>query len=305
MAIGRREIAVDQDYEFTLKFYTNGLQEVPAAATWTIYDKDETEIATGAGSILEGVGDVLFTFAEADNETIAKNFKLVCTWTDSSGAERYHYELFDVVAVPLINQCSDEVLFDKITELRKTVEGKLYRTTEAGGTNELRSLQLVEDTRDYEGGYLEIFFEQTDTQHTARILSYDRSSGSCIFSPEYTAEIGADLTFRIRPSFQRKIDDAFERQVKRDIRNRYGLASRIIDGNLVTNLVAYKTLEIYCLSQIETDGDKWAIRHEAYKKLYLDELASLQEASDQDDDGSISDGEDKNRKTLYTIEAVR
>lgn len=302
MTNGRREIEVNKAHEFLFRFYENGLQETPDSATLTLYDNRGNEVASDV-CIIDINGDTTWTLAAEDNDEQARNFKIAIE-RNVGGETRYYYELFDVVAVPLINLCNDEVLFDKISELRKTMYESVYKTTEEGGDNELRCLRLTSDTRDYSGGYLQILFTG-GAVHNARVVDYEQTSGSCIFAPAYTEVIAANTTFRIRPSFQRKIDDAFERCVKRDIRNKIGIASRLIDGNLVVNLTAYKTLEGYCLSQIEADGDKWSLRYDAYKQSYLDEFSRLQEAVDADDDGNISDSEDAQKTGTMIMEAVR
>lgn len=299
----RREIEVDKDYEFTIKLYENGIQIVPSSASIVVTDNTGSEILSDNCSIGASSGNITFTLSSANNTKQARNFKNSLTYI-IDGETKYYYELFDVVAIPILNLCTDEVLFDKLGDMRKDITERVFKTTETGGVNELRSLQLTEDTRNYQGGKLKIYFDQ-GFDHLARVVDYEKSSGSVIFEPAYTSAIPSDTTFKIRPSFQRQIDDTFERIVKRDIRNKIGIASRIIDGNLVTNMTAYKTLEMYSLSEIEQEGDKWDIRRLSFMQLYKDEFSALHEAVDANDDGNISDSEDENKTQFTSIEITR
>lgn len=300
---GRKEIAVDQDYVFTFRFYMNGLQVIPSEASAVVYNNAGTTVVSDNCSVTDTTGDVSFTLTAAYNTIKARNFKIVVTYVED-GTTKYYTELFDVVTVPLVNLCSDEVLFDKMSELRTLLTDRPYVTTGAGTLGSLECSAMAEDTRDYSGGYLHIFLSNS-AEHFARITQYTKGSGSIMFEPDYTSEIASGTTFSVRPSFQRKIDDAFDLTVKRDIRNKLGLASRYIDSNLVTNLTAYKTLEMYSLSQMEQEGDKWDLRMKAFKELYSSEMSALQEASDSNDDGNISDAEDENRPDFNRVEIIR
>jgi len=299
----RREVKVSTSYEFLFKFYTNGLQVVPASASAILLNSGGTEISSGACSIDVSSGDVTYTLSSSLNTELGENFRAEITYNEE-GETKYYYELYTVVYTPLVSLCSDENLFAKLPELRNQSFDKVDRTTETGFINELRCLNLISDTREYEGGKLEIYISDTET-HSARVTSYEKTSGSCIFSPAYTSAIGDNVTFKIRPSFQFIIDDAWEQEVQRDIRNRIGVASRFIDSNIVTNLICYKALELYCLSQIEEEGDKWSIRELKYRKRYMGEFTALSEAVDTSNDGQINDTENKEKSSTVNVGITR
>ena len=161
-----------------------------------------------------------------------------------------------------------------------------------------------------------IFIAVSDTvtkRHEARVTAYIQSSGTVTFTPAYSAVIASEIVFAIRPSFQIYIDNAFNGHVIRDIRNHVqsvnkslsAVAGGYIDSTIVNTLTIYKTLELYCFSQVESKDDKWDVRAAQFSKNYSDELSRLFEPFDKDNDGNISSSEDSNRQNFANIRLRR
>jgi hypothetical protein len=310
---------VDREYQagkainFSWDFYSQGIQEVPSTGTVTVYNNAGTQVATSSVSI-DTTGRMTYTLS-AGYVTEARNYRVNLEYTVSGTVKNSAY-LFDVVKYPLRCEVSDNDLFIYLNELRDKVKEKTFSTSAIGTVNTIVSSSLTADNRDYKGGYIDIFITATDVQtivHQARITAYSQTTGTATFTPSYSAAIAADATFSIRPSFQQYIDNAFNMHIIKDLRNKVknqgadltGVAGGYIDSTVVNTLVIYKTLELYCFSQIESNGDKWDVRYQAFKGNYSDELEKLNEPFDRDNDGNISDTEDANRPSFSNLRMVR
>jgi len=295
------EIEKAKDYTFTLSLYDYNIQSVPSACTATITDNGGTTQSTGAATIATD-GTMTYTFLAADNDSQADNFRVKWSATVSGAVTNYN-QLFDVVLIPINNIVADEDIFIHCRELRERDE-HIYKTSAEGTTSTLISNRFDTDTRDWTGGYIEIYINDT-TVHHAKITNYNASSNTITFTPAYSGNIATDINFKIRASYQDYIDEAFDNFVYRDVRNRVCKASGYLDDNVLRNLTVFKTLVIIAESEYEVIDDKWYIRYQDYQTKYDSELMTMNEPYDSDGSGNISDQENTERPQFTSIDAVR
>jgi len=299
-----REIkrGVDHTFNFPSE-YQNGIQQVPTSGTATIYNNGGSQIQTGAITI-SATGDMSYVFLVANNTTIGFSFKISLSYA-VGGVVKYFDYLFDVAETPIINTVNDYDLYEWLDDLREkqfTVSGV---TDTNGSTNQIQdeSLKLT-SSQDLTGGRLDLFVSNTRV-HEADITAHDKDTGEITFSPAYTSTITANIGYTARPSYQSKINYSFERHVLKDIRRKMGLASKLIDSNTVRNMTVFKTLQLYCMSGIEEEGDKWDIRTSRFKEMYNDEYMGFSEPVDEDRDGNMTDRETKEKTSFVTLGVVR
>jgi len=288
-----KEIQVSKNHIFTWQFYQNGLQIIPTSGTITITDKAGTAIVSAAAVTVSATGDVSYTFLAAANNTIDTNFKIILSYIYATLTYTQFY-LFDVVRCPVINQISDEDLFVHLAELRDRVKDKTVPSSATGTTVTTTASALRANNVDYTGGFLSIYYVDSAgcgsvTQHDARVTAYSKTTGAITFTPAFTVAIPSGTSLSIRPSYQAYIDNAFNSYTIPDVRKVVGRAAGFIDSNVVNNMSIYKSLEIYCFSQVETLEDKWSIRATRYRELYAEQLNKMQEAYDVNGDGNMSD----------------
>lgn len=299
---------------FEWDFYTYGIQDIPTSASISISNNSGTAVITSQPVVIDSTGTLSYTLA-AGSVTEARNYRANLTYT-VAGVEKNVAYLYDVVKYPLRNEVSDADLFIHLNELRDKIREKTASTTSTGGLNYLVCSSLKNDFKDYTGGFITISLTATDSttvNHEAKIISWSQSTGTCTFSPSYTSTIASGTVFSIRPSFEPYILNAFNNFVLRDIRNkvyRYNtsltsVAGGYIDSTAVNTLTIFKTLELYCFSQVESENDKWDVRYKAYAKSYADEFAKMCEPFDKDNDGNISDTEDSYRPMSCNIGVSR
>jgi hypothetical protein len=204
------------------------------------------------------------------------------------------FYLFDIVATPLQDTTRDEDLFKYVSELRSRYTPYVKETTALGTTTSFVSKELEPLNINFKGGAVDIYIDDT-TVHSAEVTNWEPSLYRCTFEPSYTSSIASGLRFRIRPSYQDFIDEAYTNIVSRDIRNKIGLKARFIDTTVTRNLTIYKTLEIICFSNSDEENDKWDLRAKKFAQMYKDELTKLIAPVDVDDDGNISDEENENK----------
>ena len=301
MRYNEREIEKDKAYTFTFKYFSDSVQQIPSAATVTIYDAaSTTALSTGAGSI-DASGTVTYTFSQALNDTEGENFMAKCDATIGSVVETQR-EVFDVVITALRNSVIDDDLYTYIPDLRDVIADFSGETNGTGTTSTFVDSALTTLKSDYKGGYGVIYIDE-DTEHEFKVTSY--SDGTVTFAPVYTAAIGTGIRYRIRSSYSEQIEQAFS-QVRDTIRNKIGMLARIIDDKVITRLVAYKAISIICAGYIYTQGDKWDIRTQMFDKKYTDALSEFAEPYDMDDSGTIDTDEDSdgNRIGFKSVGAV-
>lgn len=297
-----REIAVDKAYTFEWKFYEFGIQIIPSSATVSVWTNSGGATVTDASCNIGSDGTVRYIFPAATNAAEDANNKIAVTYTYTSGmyypptATITHYELFDVVKTPINNVVSDIDLYDYMPELRDKVYERYGETTAAGSTSTFIDAELQSDTRNWKGGYFELYISNT-TVFRASITDFAKATGTVTFSPAYTFLIPREVRYIMRTSYHTVIDRAFE-VVRRDLRNKVKNSSRFVDGNVTKNLVVFKTLEILAGARIEQEADRWAIQYTRFGAEYNKELAALQEPADLDDDGNISEFEDESRPSF-------
>jgi hypothetical protein len=303
----KREIAKGKSYTFTWRFYDKAVQLKPDSASVIIKNKSGTTIIADNCSVSDTTGDITFILVDTYTATLDFNYKVELIY-NVGGSPAYYFELFDVVNTPLVNITTDDDLFVFVKELRSQIIEKAYQTTEAGDTDQLRCLDLVQDTRSYKGGFLDISIPNSDgetfSNHSARIISYEQSSGTCIFTPEYTVDIPEGANFRIRSSFSLDIETAFNEFVIDDIRRKVGIAARYIDSNVCRLATTFKALQIICSSAVEIADDKWDLRAKRFMQEYKDKIGSISEPVDLDDDSNISSSENDNRPSMSTVELL-
>lgn len=295
------EIQVDKDYTFSWPFYDRAGQIVPTSATVNIYDKAGSTVVSASGSI-STAGTITYTFAEADNDTEGINFKVVLDYVYAGETIRV-VNLFDVVKYPLQNLVTEDDLFTYVPELRDKVFELNSFTTSAGTTTTLIDTRLTTENRQYKGGRVEIYIDST--LHEAKVSNYASATGTITFTPAYTSVIASGTKYCLRDSYQDTIDVAYNNFVHRDVRNRVGISAGYIDSNVINNLVVFKALELLSMGAIETEGDKWALRYNAFKTKYDEELAAMAEPFDSDGDGNITDEEDSERPNFWNVDVTR
>jgi hypothetical protein len=299
----RLEIQKSQDYPFTWSFYDKNIQEVPTSGTIKVYKPGGSTLVDTTAVSINTAGTISYTLLAANTGTVDYNYKIELTYTVDGVTSRPFY-LFDIAETPLINTVRDEDLFQYVEELRDKVTPFQKETTSAGSTTTFVSTELSPLNIDFKGGDVELYITDTLT-HRAEITGWNKTTDTATFTPAYTATIASGTRFNIRASYQRFIDETYNQQVSRDIRNRIGLKARFIDTTATRNLTVFKALEMICFSKIEVEGDKWDIRHKRFDKEYSDEYAKLNEPVDYNDDGEISDDEDKSRPSFLNKALTR
>lgn len=309
-----KEYQAGKKIDFEWDFYTHGIQDIPTSGTISISNNSGTAVITSQPIVIDSTGTLTYSLA-AGSVTEGRNFRVNITYT-VAGVEKNVSYLYDVVKYPLRNEVSDVDLFLHLNELRDKIREKTATTDSIGGLNYLVCSALKNDFKDYTGGFINISItaaDSTTVNHEAKIISWSPSTGACTFSPSYTSTIAIGTVFSIRPSFEQYILNAFNNFVLRDIRNKVyrqntsltSVAGGYIDSTVINTLTIFKTLELYCFSQIESTDDKWDVRYKAYAKSYADEFAKLCEPFDKDNDGNISDTEDSYRPMSCNIGVSR
>lgn len=289
-----KEIEKDRDFIFQYTEYDRGISVTPSDATAVVYDNQGNVVENITGDI---TGDLMeFKFTAAQNTSLGKNFKIEMTFT--TDAIKTIAYLFDVVNIPIENVVTDEMLFDYIKELRngREVTGLISGSTVSSFTD----TKLTLDSRNWKGGRGTFLGESENTDFKS--IEYDQSSGTITFTP--TLSQSPTGNYIIRMSYQDQIDNAYK-MVLMNIRKKVGLAAGYIDTNVFNTLIIYKCLETICLNEIEINDDKWEIRKNYYESCYNTELNNFYEAYDRDNDGNISDEEDKNRPSFSVITNTR
>lgn len=295
------EIKKDKDYIFQLSITEYNLDVIPTTCTIIINNNSGTAVSSGSATIATD-GTLSYTFPAADNDTQANNFSI--EWAVvSSGVTTYYNNLFDVVLMPINNLVNDEDLFIHCKELRDKTE-LVYNTSAEGTITTLISDRFNTNDILWQGGEVVIYIDDSTT-HDAKITAYDSDTDTITFTPAYSVAIASGLRFKIRSSFQRYIDEAFNNFVYRDIRNKLPLASGYLDDNVLRNLTIFKALSIYAGGEYNEEGDKWWLRYQDYMSKYNTEFESLKSPYDNNQDGSVSDEEDINRPSFTTSNMVR
>jgi len=295
------EIKKDKDFIFTLSLVEYNIKTVPDTCTVSICNNSGTAVSSGSATVSTD-GTISYTFPEADNDTQDSNFSI--NWNAVTGSTiNYYNNLFDVVLMPVNNLVNDADLFLHCNELRD-MSNRIYTTTSEGSTTTLISNRFDTDSVEWKGGSICIYIDDSTT-HDAKVTAYDDVSNTITFSPAYTSAIATNARFKIRSSYQRWIDEAFNNFVYRDIRNKLPYASGYLDDNALRNLTIYRTLVIIAGGEYNEEGDKWWLRLQSYTNGYNNELESLREPYDSNDDGSISDVEDDERPGFNTSTMVR
>jgi len=289
----RKEIQKDQSYLFEWSFFDKNIQEVPASGTISVYNNSGTALVSAAAVSIETDGVIKYLLDATYTTTLDYNYKIELTYRVGDITHRPFY-LFDVVNTPLQNTVRDEDLFQFAPDLRDKVQTNMVETTSTGTTTTFISTELRALNLDFKGGNCEILITDT-TKHYAEITGWESDANRATFQPAYTSAVASGLKVRIRASFQRFIDDAWERFVKRDIRNKVGIVAGYIDTTVADNLVIFKALELICFGKMEEEGDKWSLRATKFDDKYKDEMTKLSAPYDRDEDGNIDDGENKDR----------
>lgn len=282
------EIQKDQSYTFEWSFYDKNIKDVPVSGTITVYKPGGTELVASTAVAIETDGTIKYTLAASNTSQDDKNYKIELVYQVGDVVHRPFY-LFDIVYTPLQNTVRDDDLFLHLPELRNNSES-VVETTSAGSTTTFIARDLKATNLDYKGGWVDIYIDDT-TVHSAEITAYDKDLAQCTFQPAYTASIGSGLRVQVRASYQRFIDDAYDRFVHRDIRNRVPIKAGYIDTTVTDNLTIFKALYLICFSKIEEETDKWAIRASQFEKDYKAEYVKLNEAYDYNEDGEIDTAE--------------
>lgn len=301
--MARIEIQKDQPYTFSWSFYDKNIMQVPGSGTVTVTNPGGTELVASTAVSIETNGEIRYTLAAANTSTVDENYRIELVYRVGDVYYRPFY-LFDIVRTPLQNTVRDEDLFYHVGELRTQIKPNMITTTSAGTSSTFISTGLRPLNIDFTGGHCEIFIDDTTT-HSAEITDWQEALNQITFTPNYTAIIGSGLQVRIRSSYQRFIDRAFERFVSRDVRDRIGLKARFVDTTALDNLTVFKTLELICFSKVEDTDDIWDIRTKKFEKMYKDEYVKLREPVDYDDDGSIDSDENASRPSFINKGIVR
>ena len=289
------EIAVDQDYVFSLKKYALGLAVIPASCAAVIRDNGGTVVSSGAGSVAAD-GTMSYTFQDSENVTMARNF--VIKWTFDGDIEE---QLFDVVRQPITCPISDKDLFIYLPEMKQRIFSRSGTSTDTGTTTTLEDASLVNYEQDYTGGHIEII--QNELLYSARIVDY--AAGVVTFSPALPALVATGTNYIIRESYDELIETAFEDYVIPNIRAKVGIAAGYIDSKVVKNITTFKAIEIFCRSLREVAGDKWDSLAIDMAKDYANGLSAISAPYDYNDDGNISDVEDIDRPKYSSWRLVR
>jgi len=288
MRLNPYEIQTSTATTFRFAFFLRGLQLVPSAATATVY-VDGTSVSTGAATI-SASGDVTYSILATDITTVTQNAKIVLTYT-VGGVEYERVELFDAVPHPMTNTVSDDDLYHYAPLLKSDSFEDSYKCSSAGTTTTAICIGLTATGTNYEGGWVEIV-DSSNALYRGRVTAYNSTTGELTFSPALPTATSVDDMVTVRSSYEETIQVAHQLVVA-DIRAVIGLAGRLIDATRLQNLTIYRALQIWFGNRIDEAGDRWEIQHERFAGLYSQALSSLPYAIDSDDDGDISDEEQK------------
>lgn len=301
--MARIEIQQDKDYVFSWSFYDKNIQQVPVEGTVTVTKPGGTELVASTAVSIETDGEIKYTLSSDYTTTVDENYRVELVYKVGDVWYRPFY-LFDIVKTPLQNTVRDEDLFYHIGELRTQIKPIMIETTSTGTKSTLISTELKSFNIDFKGGMCEIFIDDTTT-HQAEITNWEEALNKITFTPAYTANIASSDKVRIRASYQRFIDEAWNNFVMRDIRSRIGLAARFIDTTVARNLVVFKTLQFISFSKVESVDDIWDIRAKKFEQDYKDEYVKLRQPVDYDDDGSIDSEENASRPSFLNRSIIR
>lgn len=294
-----REIRESTDHALEWRVYDYAIQAVPSMATVSVFDNTGTAVVDGASASIDADGTITYTIAGTDIPSPRSNYRVELAYV-ISGSTHYINELFDVVKTPIQNITTDDDLYVYVPELRDkltTYEGSA--TSElTGSPNTLRSTNIRYITEALQGGYVEIYL---DTEMLKRlVVSVDKSNGDIVFDPAHTTDIPQGTRYALRGSYTNAIKAAFE-EVRQVVRNRAKTASAYIDSYVIQRAVVYRAIAIIAAAYVEETDDKYDLRRTMYTDMYNSEIARLVEPIDTNGDGNISDYEDDNRASIYSV----
>ena len=301
MAQKYSEISIKFDYTFEFTEYDRNIAETPTSPTAIVYDNAGAVMATITGT-LSG-NDMSFLFLAADNTVLGRNNKIEITYTIGTTIKKINL-LFDVVNVAILNNVSDENLFERLKDLRKMARFN-SQSTAVGTTTTLIDSNLSAAPRiEWKGGMMEIIFEDLTVDNKLVEIQSFNGSDTLTFSPAHTAVIPDNTFYILRASYQDQINNAYDHVMGR-VRSKVGVLAGYIDNNVINEMVIYRALYMITMAESDQEGDKWDYRSKTFKMEFEALFSTFGEAYDTDEDGNISDAEDANRPDFFSISLRR
>jgi len=284
----KKEIRVSTAEILTFEYWENDVKLIPTGANIIILDKTGTEILASTACSIDAAGTVTYTILSTLITEVDINFRAEVIATIAA-AEKITYLLFDVVKTPIESIISDEDLYGFVDSLRDSAETISSKSTATGTTSTLIDKSKLTQVDDYwNGGRLEI--NQSDVIKYAKVTDFVSTTSTITFSPVLASLVATDTTYRLRSSYQQKIDEAFQ-ILKLEVRNRKELISGFIDSYAFRLPHIYKTIALACMGKKDDVDDKWSIWQAEFNLMYDNWIKQFNAGYDTDGDGSIADDE--------------
>ncbi len=283
----KQQVIKDKGGILELKYFKNGLQQIPSAVYITIYDNKGTEkvAETLAEVRLDGTMEYLVEDVLCDE--IYYNWKIEWKFY-IDGQETYEVQLFDIVLYKLNNPVSDYDILQRAPFLRE-LNYRRIETADSGTQNTIVCSQLNEVDDYWTGGWIEII-EGINVGEKRQVSDFVQSTNTLTVSNIFTNAIDNDVKFVLIRSFTKEIDEAFNIFLN-DLHNKLIKSNRIIGAEQIKEPVVLKTLELICFNFSKDPVDLWFERGKMYKDDYNRRINSAMFDFDDDDSGNIDDEE--------------
>lgn len=270
-----------------LKYFLNGLQQIPSSCYITIYDNTGTEKLAETLAEVRLDGTMEYFVEDVICDEIAYNWK--AEWKFYiDGQETYEVQLFDVVLYKLNNPVSDFDILQRAPFLRE-MNYRRIETADSGTVNTIICSQLNETDDYWNGGWIEII-EGINVGEKRQISDFVQATNTLTVLNNFSNAIDNDTKFVLIRSFTKEISEAFNIFLN-DLINRGIKTNRIIGQEQIREPVVLKTLELICINFSKDPVDLWSERWKMYKGDYDRRLNSAMFDFDDDDSGNIDNEE--------------
>lgn len=279
------EIQKDSTYTFTHFIESKNLPIVPSTATITILESNGTEILASTAMTIDGTTGVCTYAWDSTGVEVGMNYMVKYQLDSYDPVIR----LFDVMLYPFVNNVTDDDLFSEYKGL-KTNYYEDSSQADSGATTTIVDSNRAEDDDHWNGGQLEIY--QSQKVYIRKITDYVQSTGTITFTPAMPSAITTE-EYTIRQSYQEDIDRA-GRVVQLQFKRIEKRAYLVIDSYTLKQLIIYEVLKQYFFEIMKEEGDEFSIKYAYYASQYNAIFESLKLVYDEDESGTIEDGEEDN-----------
>ena len=294
----RQKILKDVGGDLELKYYENSIQQVPSSAVITIYDDGGNEKVAETVANIGADGTMSYTVSSSVADDVYYNWKAIWKFV-VNGKTIYRSTIFYIVNQILTNPVVDSDIIDYAPFLKGKNYSQVF-TADGGSTTTIVSVQLTQEDDYWNGGEAEIV-GGTNYGEIRKITDFVVSTNT-LTTELFSSAIDATSKVKVVRTFKKEIDRAFER-FELDMKNRGIYIDRIIDNEQVKEYIIVLALHYICDNFSTDPVDNWKAKAEGYEKDYNSLLNVAVFDYDDDDDGNIEDGEEKN--SLLQVKGVR